>query len=162
DLSVRAGDIVAEGQTLLEIEAEKSTVEVPAPVAGRVAKFLVGKGDKILVGQAICLIEAAGQQDGASDAAARQGADGKHAAKQAMRRNGADRADEASPKEPRTEGSPAGAAAREDKPAAGATQKEATTPSGHPGTKPAAPKPDRLVAAGPATRRLARELGVNL
>src|SRR5437868_2172078 len=63
DVNVNVGDTVAEGQTLFEVEAEKSTVEVPAPVAGRIAKILVKKGDTIAVGQAICLIES----DGAAD-----------------------------------------------------------------------------------------------
>jgi len=36
DIKVAPGDTVREGQTLLEVEAEKSTVEVPAPYAGRI------------------------------------------------------------------------------------------------------------------------------
>ncbi len=67
DVNVSVGDVVVEGQTLLEVEAEKSTVEVPAPVAGRVAKILVKKGDKLTVGQAICLIESAAATERPSD-----------------------------------------------------------------------------------------------
>ena len=67
DVNVSVGDVVAEGQTLLEVEAEKSTVEVPAPVAGRVAKILVKKGDKVTVGQAICLIESAAAGEHSND-----------------------------------------------------------------------------------------------
>src|SRR5207253_4031651 len=63
DIKVAPGDVVSQGQTLLEVEAEKSTVEVPSPVAGRVTQMLVKKGDSIQVGQALCLIE-----DGASGA----------------------------------------------------------------------------------------------
>src|SRR5215831_15414218 len=57
DIKVAPGDEVAQGQPLVEIEAEKSTVEVPSPVAGRVAKVLVEKGDSIQVGQVFCLID---------------------------------------------------------------------------------------------------------
>src|SRR5438270_3708307 len=57
DVKVADGDTVSEGQTLLEVEAEKSTVEVPAPKAGRVTQLLVHKGDQIKVGQTICLLE---------------------------------------------------------------------------------------------------------
>src|SRR5437879_5648887 len=60
EVKVKSGDVVAKGQALLEIEAEKSTVEVPAPVAGRVAEFLVQKGDHVEVGQAFCRIETDG------------------------------------------------------------------------------------------------------
>ena len=38
DIKVAAGDDVTEGQTLLEIEAEKSTVEVPSPLAGKIKR----------------------------------------------------------------------------------------------------------------------------
>ena len=37
DVKVTAGATVTKGQSLLEIEAEKSTVEVPAPMGGRIA-----------------------------------------------------------------------------------------------------------------------------
>src|SRR5262249_10972165 len=68
DVKVAAGDTVSEGQTLLEVEAEKGTVDVPAPMAGRVSKVLVKKGDQIKVGQTYCLMESA---DGAKEPAAK-------------------------------------------------------------------------------------------
>src|SRR6516164_8367397 len=61
DIKVAVGDTVSAGQTLLEVEAEKSTVEVPAPVAGRVAQILVKKGDTVQVNQTICLMESNGE-----------------------------------------------------------------------------------------------------
>src|SRR2546430_11122605 len=70
DVKVAAGDSVSEGQALLEVEAEKSTVEVPSPLAGKVTKLLVKKGDQIQVGQAFCEIEASASPDpGGTDAA---------------------------------------------------------------------------------------------
>src|SRR5438128_4935564 len=73
DVKVAVGDQVTEGQPLVEIEAEKSTVEVPSPLAGRVAKILVKKGDAVQVGQAFCLIEGeAGEKDGVKKAAVRE------------------------------------------------------------------------------------------
>jgi len=62
DIKTAEGQNVTEGQTLIEVDAEKSTIEVPAPVAGRIAKYLIKKGDKITVGQTICIIEASGVQ----------------------------------------------------------------------------------------------------
>src|SRR5260370_6744731 len=64
EVKIAPGDTVAQGQTLVEIEAEKSTVEVPSPVAGRVSKVLVKKGDTVGVGQTFCLIES---EDGERD-----------------------------------------------------------------------------------------------
>src|SRR5881227_2080404 len=73
DVKVAVGDNVREGQPLVEIEAEKSTVEVPSPLAGRVAKILVKKGDTVQVGQAFCLIEGSpGEKDGAKTAPVRE------------------------------------------------------------------------------------------
>src|SRR5262249_28534713 len=59
DVRVAPGDSVSQGQTLLEVEADKATVEVPSATAGRVVRLLVKKGDTIRVGQTLCLIEAA-------------------------------------------------------------------------------------------------------
>src|SRR2546422_539216 len=73
DVKVAPGDQVREGQPLVEIEAEKSTVEVPSPLAGKVAKMLVKKGDTVHVGQTFCLIEGeAGKKDGVKTAPVRE------------------------------------------------------------------------------------------
>src|SRR5215471_17844829 len=66
DVKVAAGDQVAQGQTLLEVEAEKSTVEVPAPFDGKVTQLLVKKGDSIKVGQTLCLLEGGGEPKAAA------------------------------------------------------------------------------------------------
>src|SRR5438270_7037230 len=60
DVKVATGDTVSPGQTLLEVEAEKSTVEVPSPLAGRVQQMLVKKGDAITVGQVLAVVEETG------------------------------------------------------------------------------------------------------
>ncbi len=62
---VQIGDwLVGEGQTaskdaaLVVIETDKVTVELPAPVAGKVTKVLKKKGDKAMVGEVIGYMEA--------------------------------------------------------------------------------------------------------
>src|SRR5260370_38137379 len=64
EVKVREGDTVTQGQALLEEEAEKSTVEVPSPLAGRVSKLQVKKDDAIKDGQTLCQIE---EPDGAPE-----------------------------------------------------------------------------------------------
>ena len=59
DIKVAAGDTVSAGQTLMEVEAEKSTVEVPAPFAGKIAQLMVKKGQTIKVGQTLFLLDEA-------------------------------------------------------------------------------------------------------
>ena len=58
EVKVQEGDAVTVGQPLLEVEAEKSTVEVPAPEAGRIDKVLVKKGDQVEVGHVLFLLTA--------------------------------------------------------------------------------------------------------
>src|SRR5512143_1746276 len=57
---VREGDVVAQGQTILEVATDKADAEVPAPTAGRVAKLLVKEGDVVPVKTVVAYIEEAG------------------------------------------------------------------------------------------------------
>lgn len=56
---VKPGDLVAAGQTILELEQEKAVVAIPSTAAGTVEKVLVKEGDKIAVGAV--LLTLAGQ-----------------------------------------------------------------------------------------------------
>ncbi|MFM8951950.1 MAG: biotin/lipoyl-containing protein, partial [Planctomycetaceae bacterium] len=47
------GDAVAADDSIVEIESDKATVELPAPTAGRVTKILKASGEKALVGEVI-------------------------------------------------------------------------------------------------------------
>src|SRR5436309_2171942 len=60
-VKVKIGDEVKEGQPLVEVEAEKATVEVPSPQAGRIAEIRVKQGDKVKTGQTLVTIEGNGQ-----------------------------------------------------------------------------------------------------
>jgi len=55
---VAVGDTVTADQSVLELEAGKATVEVPAEAAGAIAQILVGEGDEVDVGQAFLVLEA--------------------------------------------------------------------------------------------------------
>ena len=54
---VQVGDQVAQGQTLLIIEAMKVMNQIPAPRAGRVARLLVENGSPVEYGQALLVLE---------------------------------------------------------------------------------------------------------
>lgn len=54
---VKVGDKVAEGQTLLIIEAMKTMNPVPAPRAGKVVAVLVGDGQAVEFGEPLVVIE---------------------------------------------------------------------------------------------------------
>ena len=54
---VSVGDSIRRDQPLIEVETEKASLEVPAPVDGRVTALHVAAGDTIKVGQAILVLE---------------------------------------------------------------------------------------------------------
>ena len=51
------GDSVADGEPLVEIEAAKTTVEVPAPAAGTLIEIVAEEGDTVDVRAHIATIE---------------------------------------------------------------------------------------------------------
>lgn len=66
---VKVGDEVTAEQPLLLVESDKASVEVPSPVAGKVAELLVNPGDTVTNGQDFIVIEAAGSVQSASNSA---------------------------------------------------------------------------------------------
>jgi len=53
---VAEGDTIAEDQPLVEIQTDKTTVEIPSPAAGLVARILVAEGDVVPVGTVLVVI----------------------------------------------------------------------------------------------------------
>ncbi|MDR1519744.1 MAG: lipoyl domain-containing protein [Planctomycetota bacterium] len=54
---VKPGDTVEIEADLLEMVTDKATFNVPSPKAGKIRKILVGEGDNVKVGDAICEME---------------------------------------------------------------------------------------------------------
>ena len=70
---VKAGDVVAEDDVIVEVMTEKAAVEVPSPVSGRVVSTTGQPGDMVPVGSALIVFEtgaSAGAADGGATAAA--------------------------------------------------------------------------------------------
>ncbi|HWB30753.1 MAG TPA: biotin/lipoyl-containing protein, partial [Vicinamibacterales bacterium] len=57
---VNVGDVVAKDQSLLELETDKATIEVPSTLAGKITEVRVKAGEKVKVGQPVFLIETNG------------------------------------------------------------------------------------------------------
>ena len=51
-MTVKAGDTVSAEQTLITLETDKATMDVPAPFAGVVKEVKVKVGDKVSEGDA--------------------------------------------------------------------------------------------------------------
>src|SRR5437773_2159660 len=56
------GETVVKGEPLLEIETDKTTVEIEAPASGVLAAIIAEADEDVPVGQPIALITAAGEQ----------------------------------------------------------------------------------------------------
>ncbi len=69
EIFVKPGDIVAVEDSLVTLESDKATMDVPAPVAGKVAEVHVKLGDKVSEGSLIALIDAAVSGAAAADVA---------------------------------------------------------------------------------------------
>jgi pyruvate dehydrogenase E2 component (dihydrolipoyllysine-residue acetyltransferase) len=59
---VAEGDTVAEDDPLVEIQTDKTTVEIPSPAAGTVLKILVAEGEMAPVGAVLVVIGEEGEQ----------------------------------------------------------------------------------------------------
>jgi pyruvate dehydrogenase E2 component (dihydrolipoamide acetyltransferase) len=143
---VQEGDAVAENQEMVEVMTDKATVTIGAPQAGKVSERRFKVGDTVPVGQVLVVLElGAGGGDGVNAAPA-----------PAPAAKAPPPAPAAAPQRPAPSGGPVASAVGDIK-------------ESLPGMAPAAAKPaaanefytDKPLAA-PATRKLARELGVDL
>ncbi len=174
-LLVNEGDVVKPQQDVIEIETDKAVIPVPSSIGGKVAKIHVKPGQTVKVGQVLLSLEEAA----AAATAKPSVAPAKPAAKVEPQPKAAPKPAQAKPapakapavhERPRPAAAPAAAKPRE--PAAGGNGRK-TEPiaarSAPPAAPPAATETDGeesaaapVAAAGPAVRRLARELGVEL
>lgn len=59
------GDWVDEYEPICEINTDKVNAEIPSTVAGKLTKILIGTGEDVPVGTAICIIESEGSEQAA-------------------------------------------------------------------------------------------------
>lgn len=150
ELSVSEGDTVEAEQTILVLESDKASLEIPSPAAGTVKKLLVKTGDKITSGTELMVLETTGGgEDESSD----------------------DQPAEETSGDSKPGGSKSGGSKSGESESGGsgpARETSSTQDSGGIGEHPAksgaaaAGRPSRNVHAGPAVRKLARETGVDL
>ncbi|MEQ4621459.1 pyruvate dehydrogenase complex dihydrolipoyllysine-residue acetyltransferase [Providencia vermicola] len=69
DIMVKVGDTVTEEQSLITVEGDKASMEVPAPFAGTVKEIKIATGDKVKTGSLIMVFEVAGSAPAASASA---------------------------------------------------------------------------------------------
>ncbi|HFF9779287.1 pyruvate dehydrogenase complex dihydrolipoyllysine-residue acetyltransferase [Serratia marcescens] len=70
EILVKVGDKVEAEQSLITVEGDKASMEVPAPFAGTVKEIKIATGDKVKTGSLIMVFEVAGAASAAAPAAA--------------------------------------------------------------------------------------------
>ena len=139
---VTVGQTVAEDQPLVEVMTDKATVEIPSPRAGQVQSLTGGVGDVIEVGAVLVVLD---EGDGAGDDAT-------------LRLPPEELGDPpASEAAPAAEEAPAPAPPAAPAPSNGSSAQPATASWSLPQPRAKGSK----VLATPATRRVARELGID-
>ena len=151
ELLVAVGDQVVLDQGLIVLESDKASMEIPATAAGTVVELLVAEGDQLAEGAAVAMIDVAEQ---VADAAPAPGESKAPAASDASIGN--------------DNGAEQKASAVKEAPAAKETPVvEAVSAASEAPVLPVEAAPLSLevageIYAGPAVRKLARELGVQL
>jgi len=140
ELMVKVGDTVAKDQSLMTLESDKATMDIPAPAAGVIKELKVKVGDEVNDGDLIAVLEGEGGDAVEADAAPAPTAS-----------------------KPAASETPAEAPKRD---AAAASSAEAPV-GGAPRTPPVSfdasvVMPDAVPYASPSVRAFARELGVDV
>ncbi len=171
EVLVSTGDAVEKEQSLIVLESDKASMEIPAPFAGVIAEMKVSVGDQISENALIAIFEV---EEGA-EADAEDGDAGKAEAKSEPEASKPEReASEPEPEasEPEPEAQPAPEARPEAKAEAPPAPKREQTsqPASSDDDEDAVVSPDMVPTtpsdipphASPSVRRLARELGADL
>ena len=135
EILVSAGDRVETEDSLITVESDKATLEIPSPHAGTVVELYVALGDRVSQGARILTLEA--------DAAA----PAPEVSEPAPRESGAETAQPA---------------AGRIEPEPPAPRRQPSAPPAGPAAPALERAPGRTGHASPSVRRLARELGVDL
>jgi len=145
EILVKPGDTVQPEQSLITVESDKASMEIPSPAAGVVKELRVKVGDKVSEGSLVLLMEL----DGAGAPAAAVAAVAAAPAPAALT---------PAPAAPAQTATPAAVTA----PAAAPTSVVAAAPTAPVVLVAASAAPGSLPHASPSVRKFARELGVDL
>lgn len=136
EINVSEGDTVEADDALVTVESDKASMEIPSPFSGKVVKVLVAEGDKLSEGDKLLELSVAEDGgDGDDDVEESSDQDGAPADSGQDAKSEAEADDKATPKEPAVR-----------------SQSAVSEP----------PAPGAGVHAGPAVRKLARELGADM
>ena len=154
EIMVSVGDTVSAEQSILLIESDKASVEVPAPIAGKVEKILVEAGDMVANGQDFIVIIGEDETNSTSET---QGSETESSATEAASAKADSEAGSS-----KQQASAKTQSTAKPKQSAQATGASAASKSGGKLTESQVNEKLVDVYAGPAVRKLARQMGVDI
>ena len=141
EISAAVGDSIAEGDSLIVLESDKASMELPAPFAGEIVSFAVKEGDQVREGDLVAIVRGQASVEAPATAAPSPAAPSMAAAPEPA--------------------APAAAAPAAPAPAA-APAPVTPSPAAGQATDGQEIKGGGAIYAGPAVRKMARELGADL
>jgi len=155
EVLISVGDRVSEGDSLITLESDKASMEVPAPFGGVVVSIEVSEGDQIGEGAPIAVIERDADSSGTPDEADERGSESEPEPEKDKEPEQDREPAREEPKEPET---------KPDEKSVEPTPRAlpASASPDPPDLPPRPANPAELPHASPAIRRFARELGVDL
>ena len=160
-LLVAAGDTIEQDQSVLELETDKAVLEVPSTVTGKIKEILVKAGDTVAVDQPIFTFEdgANGNAPAAAPTAATPSGSSNDATATASKDAEQTAASESKVGAPATGQIPAATPVKND------GMVDTAAPVGTQAPAPVVNTPEVVkdpAPAAPSTRRMAREIGVDI
>ncbi|MFT4814252.1 MAG: pyruvate dehydrogenase E2 component (dihydrolipoamide acetyltransferase) [Paracoccaceae bacterium] len=146
EINVAVGDSIAVDDTLMTLESDKAAMDVPASAAGVIEELLIAVGDKVKTGSPMAKISSPASTKDSSASEAKPASKVKPESK--------------SEESEESEGSEESEESKDTEPAQSTESK--SKPSTPAPAKTEKEKGSNRVYAGPAVRKLARELGVDL
>ncbi|MCG9972766.1 2-oxo acid dehydrogenase subunit E2 [Christiangramia crocea] len=162
EVLVSEGDSIEKDDSLITVESDKASVEIPSPEAGKVASVEVSEGDEVHVGDVIIKLETSEDSGDSEDSDGSEDSEDKK-----EKQDSAEKKKKKETSEEDTEEE------KEDKEEKDSSKEEAEDSGGEPEKKKDSDKKEsdeddktgeegQKIPASPGVRRFARELGVDL
>jgi len=163
EIYISAGDSVEEGQSIIAVDSDKASVDIPAEQSGTVEEIAVSEGDEVQTGDLILTLASGNGEAQASDEEAQS-------EEQKPKKEAQDAKEEDSEAEASEKEEPEQAAAEKGEADQAEEEEEKSEASEQPETKPDTSPPSEKAKSGdladspsaPLAKQFARELGIDI
>lgn len=162
ELSVAEGDVIEHEQTLIVLESDKATMEIPSSHAGKLLSFKVKVGDKVHTGDKIAEVEVTDQGAASKEQADASGEEAEKTASESKQAESQKKPPEQKAKQKDKEQEGKEQEKQKESVADQETDPQVIFTDGKAESEKLAEETSKNVHAGPAVRKFAREHGVDL